>query len=196
MSERPACWLYAPYVFWYALCIFLHLYIYAYRKTEEKSSKFVHKFSCGEAKRTQKALIRDLVVRCRRIVEGYLVGCHLQPRCTKDRITAFCRWCGPVCTISLWPSALTGLVLQLGWGSVPLNLRPWLLVENRWMCPLQVGNDSLPQMKEVVYLGVFYMSEGTKEHEFGQTIGAPKAVLCSLSWTVVTKRELSQRAKL
>ncbi|KAL3060984.1 hypothetical protein OYC64_009239 [Pagothenia borchgrevinki] len=34
-------------------------------------------------------------------------------------------------------------------------------------CPLQVGNESLPQVKEFKYLGVLFSSEGTMEREMG-----------------------------
>ena len=63
-------------------------------------------------------------------------------------------------------------------------------------CPLQVGNESLPQVKEIKYLRVLLSSEGTMEREMGRRIGAAGAVLQSLYRTVVTKRELSQKAKL
>ncbi|KAK5888457.1 hypothetical protein CesoFtcFv8_014550 [Champsocephalus esox] len=63
-------------------------------------------------------------------------------------------------------------------------------------CPLQVGNESLPQVKELKYLGVLFSSEGTMEREMGRRIRAVGAVLQSLYRTVVTKRELSQKAKL
>ena len=63
-------------------------------------------------------------------------------------------------------------------------------------CQLQVGNESLPQVKEFKYLGVLFASEGTMEREIGRRIGAAGAVLRSLYRTVVTKRELSRKAKL
>jgi len=52
------------------------------------------------------------------------------------------------------------------------------------------------QVKEFKYLGVLFSSEGTMEREMGRRIGAVGAVLQSLYRTVVTKRELSQKAKL
>uniref|UniRef100_A0AAY5K902 Reverse transcriptase domain-containing protein n=1 Tax=Esox lucius TaxID=8010 RepID=A0AAY5K902_ESOLU len=61
---------------------------------------------------------------------------------------------------------------------------------------LQVGNEALPQVKEVKYLGVLFASEGTMEREIGRSIRAAGAVLHSLNHTVVTKRELSRKAKL
>ena len=63
-------------------------------------------------------------------------------------------------------------------------------------CPIRVGNDSLPQVREFKYLGVLFSSEGRMEHELDRRIGAAGAVLRSLYQTIVTKRELSQKAKL
>ncbi|KAK5868555.1 hypothetical protein PBY51_009556 [Eleginops maclovinus] len=63
-------------------------------------------------------------------------------------------------------------------------------------CPLQVGNEALPQVKEFKHLGVLFSSEGTMEREMGRRVGAAGTVLQSLYCTVVTKRELSQKAKL
>ena len=64
-------------------------------------------------------------------------------------------------------------------------------------CLLRVGNESLPQVKEFKYLGVLFTSEGTREREIGRRIGAAGgAVLHSLYRTIVTKRELSRKAKL
>ena len=51
-------------------------------------------------------------------------------------------------------------------------------------------------MKEFKYLGVLFLSEGAMEREMGRRIGAAGAVLQSLYRTVVTRRELSQKAKL
>ena len=61
-------------------------------------------------------------------------------------------------------------------------------------CLLRVRNESLAQVTE--YLGVWFASEGTMEHEIGRKIGAVGAVLHSLYRTIVTKRELSCKAKL
>uniref|UniRef100_A0A8C5CRJ5 Reverse transcriptase domain-containing protein n=1 Tax=Gadus morhua TaxID=8049 RepID=A0A8C5CRJ5_GADMO len=63
-------------------------------------------------------------------------------------------------------------------------------------CLLRVGNESLAQVKEFKYLGVLFASEGTMEREIGRRIGAAGAVLRSLYRTVVTKRELSRKAKI
>uniref|UniRef100_A0A671UC54 ribonuclease H n=1 Tax=Sparus aurata TaxID=8175 RepID=A0A671UC54_SPAAU len=63
-------------------------------------------------------------------------------------------------------------------------------------CLLQVGNVSLPQVKEFKYLGVLFMSEGMMGREIDRRVGAAGAVLHALHRTVVTKRELSRKAKL
>ena len=63
-------------------------------------------------------------------------------------------------------------------------------------CTVRVGNEILPQVKEFKYLGVLFTSEGRTEQEISRRIGAAGAVLQSLYRTVVTKRELSQKAKL
>ena len=52
----------------------------------------------------------------------------------------------------------------------------------------QVGNESLPQLKDFKYLGVFLASEGTVEREIGRRIGAAAAVLHLLYHTNVTKK--------
>ncbi len=51
-------------------------------------------------------------------------------------------------------------------------------------CPLQEGNESLPQVKEFMYLGVLFTSGGTTEQATGQRTGAGGAVLYSLYRTV------------
>ena len=63
-------------------------------------------------------------------------------------------------------------------------------------CPLQVGIESLTQVKEFKYLRVLFSTEGTMEREMGRRIGATGAVLLLLYRTVVTKTEVSQKAKL
>ena len=63
-------------------------------------------------------------------------------------------------------------------------------------CLLWVGNEFLLQVKEFKYLGILFMSEGTREREMGRSIGSAGAVLLSLCRTVMMKRELSQKAKL
>ena len=63
-------------------------------------------------------------------------------------------------------------------------------------CLLRVGNEFLPQVKEVKYLGILFSSEGTRECEMGRRIRAAGAVLRLLCRTMVMKRELSQKAKL
>ena len=51
-------------------------------------------------------------------------------------------------------------------------------------------------VKGFKYIGVLFTSEGGTEQEISRRIGASEAVLQSLYHTVVTKRELSQKAKI
>ncbi len=61
--------------------------------------------------------------------------------------------------------------------------------------PLRVGNESLPQVKKFKYLVILFTSEGTTERKIGQRIGTAGAVLHSLCSTVLTKVEMSQKAR-
>ena len=54
----------------------------------------------------------------------------------------------------------------------------------------------MPQVKEFKYLWVLFTSEGMMGREIDWRVGAAGAVLHALHRTVVTKRELSQKAKL
>ncbi len=63
-------------------------------------------------------------------------------------------------------------------------------------CSLWVRSELKPQAKEFKYLGVLLPSEGKMEHEMDRQIGAVAAVTKLLYWTIVVKRELSQKAKL
>ena len=63
-------------------------------------------------------------------------------------------------------------------------------------CLLRVGNESLPQVKEFKYLRVLFTSEGMLGREIDRRVGAVAVVLHGLHRMVVTKRELSRKAKL
>ena len=63
-------------------------------------------------------------------------------------------------------------------------------------CPPQVGGDSLLQVEEFTYLWVLFTSEGKMERKIDRRIGAASAVMRTLKWSHVVKRELSQKAKL
>ena len=63
-------------------------------------------------------------------------------------------------------------------------------------CLLQVGNESLPQVTDFKYFGILFTSEGMMGREIDQRVGAAGVVMHALHCTVVTKRELSQKAKL
>ena len=51
-------------------------------------------------------------------------------------------------------------------------------------------------MEEFKYLGVLFTSEGDMERQIGRRIGVALAVMRMLKWSVVVKRELSQKATL
>ncbi|MDF4355550.1 hypothetical protein P3445_23995, partial [Vibrio parahaemolyticus] len=71
-----------------------------------------------------------------------------------------------------------------------------VLSQKRVDCPLQVGGEVLPQVEEFKYLGILFTSEGRMEREIDRRIGAASAVMQALNWSIVVKRELSQKAKL
>ena len=51
-------------------------------------------------------------------------------------------------------------------------------------------------MEEFKYLGVLFMCEGRMQQEIDGRISAASAVMQTLCWSFVVKRELSQKAKL
>ncbi|KAK3506093.1 hypothetical protein QTP70_018234, partial [Hemibagrus guttatus] len=63
-------------------------------------------------------------------------------------------------------------------------------------CTLQVGWELLPQVEEFKYLGVLLTSEGRMDREIDRRISAVAAVMRFMYWSVVVKKELSQKAKL
>ncbi|KAK3516854.1 hypothetical protein QTP70_027075 [Hemibagrus guttatus] len=63
-------------------------------------------------------------------------------------------------------------------------------------CTLQVGGEVLPQVEEFKYLGVLFTSEGRMDREIDRRVGAAAAVMRSMYWSVVVKKELSRKAKL
>ncbi len=71
-----------------------------------------------------------------------------------------------------------------------------VLSQKRVASPLQVGGVLLPQVVEFKYLGVLFTSEGRMEREIDRRIGAASAVMRSMYWSVVVKKELSHKAKL
>ncbi|KAI3352274.1 hypothetical protein L3Q82_005251 [Scortum barcoo] len=71
-----------------------------------------------------------------------------------------------------------------------------VLDRKRVVCPLRVSGEVLPQVEEFKYLGVLFTSEGKMEREIDRRIGAASAVMRSVYWTVVVKKELSRKAKL
>ena len=80
--------------------------------------------------------------------------------------------------IGLQPS-----VMLPKWESVPPNLMPYFSARKR------------SQMKESKHLGVLFTTEETMEQEIDRQIPAASAVMRTLHWSIVVKRELSWKAK-
>jgi len=51
-------------------------------------------------------------------------------------------------------------------------------------------------VEEFKYLGTLFTSDGKWEQEMERQIGASSAVMRALLWSVVVKREVSQKGKL
>ncbi|KAK3547561.1 hypothetical protein QTP86_024709 [Hemibagrus guttatus] len=71
-----------------------------------------------------------------------------------------------------------------------------VLDQKKVACTLQVGGEVLPQVGEFKYLGVLFTSEGRMDREIDRWIGAAAAVMRSMYWSVVVKKELSRKVKL
>ncbi|KAK3538555.1 hypothetical protein QTP86_006718 [Hemibagrus guttatus] len=71
-----------------------------------------------------------------------------------------------------------------------------VLDRKKVVCTLQVGGEVLPQVEEFKYLGILFTSEGRMDREIDRQIGAAAAVMRSMYWSVVVKKELSRKAKL
>ena len=63
-------------------------------------------------------------------------------------------------------------------------------------CVLQVNGATLKQVEKFKYLGVAFTSDERKDEELGSRIGRAGAVIRALHYSVVMKRELSNKAKL
>ncbi|KAK3538438.1 hypothetical protein QTP86_003713 [Hemibagrus guttatus] len=63
-------------------------------------------------------------------------------------------------------------------------------------CTHQVGGEFLPQVEEFKYLRVLFMSERRMDRKLDRRICAAAAVMRSMYWSVVVKKELSRKAKL
>ena len=71
-----------------------------------------------------------------------------------------------------------------------------LLSRNPRKCTLQVCGNTLQQVEKFKYVGVAFTSDGWRSEEIDTRIGKANAVLRELYRSVVTKRELSNNAKL
>jgi len=63
-------------------------------------------------------------------------------------------------------------------------------------CALPVSSSILEQVEKFKYLGVIFTSDRRPGKEIDTRFGKSNAVLRELYWSVVTKRELSNTAKL
>ena len=70
------------------------------------------------------------------------------------------------------------------------------LSRNPDQCVLQVIGATLKQVEKFKYLGVAFTSDGRQDEELDTGIGKASAVMRALHYSVVTKRELSKKAKL
>ncbi|KAK3534172.1 hypothetical protein QTP86_002515 [Hemibagrus guttatus] len=79
---------------------------------------------------------------------------------------------------------------------ITFKSKAMVLDRKKVACPRQVGGEFIPQVEEFKYLGVLFMSEGRMERETDRWIGAAAAVMQSMYWFVVVKKELSRKVKL
>jgi len=70
------------------------------------------------------------------------------------------------------------------------------MVLNWKECSLWVGDESLPHAEELKYLGILFTSDGRLKGEKDRRTGVSSAVSSVLLWSVMMKRELSQKTKL
>ncbi|KAI3353356.1 hypothetical protein L3Q82_019891 [Scortum barcoo] len=63
-------------------------------------------------------------------------------------------------------------------------------------CSLWVGSELLLQEKEFKYLSVLFRSESKMECKIDTQTGPASALLQTLYWTIVVKRDFSRKAKL
>ncbi|MDG2595023.1 reverse transcriptase domain-containing protein, partial [Vibrio parahaemolyticus] len=71
-----------------------------------------------------------------------------------------------------------------------------VLSRKRVDCPLEVGEEVLPQVEEFKYLGILFTSEGRMEREMDRRVGVASAVMRALRRSVMVKTELGRKAKL
>ena len=71
-----------------------------------------------------------------------------------------------------------------------------VLSQKRVGCFLRVGSEVLSQVEELKCLRVLFSSEQGVEWEIDRQISGASAVVQTLYWAVMAKRELSQKATL
>ena len=70
------------------------------------------------------------------------------------------------------------------------------LLKNPDQCVLQVNGATLKQVEKFKYLGVAFTCDGRQDEELDTRIGKASAVMRTLHYSFVMKRELSKKAKL
>lgn len=71
-----------------------------------------------------------------------------------------------------------------------------VLSQKTEVCPLWVGNESLPQVEGFKYLGIPFTSERRVEWQIDKQLAVEGAVMWTLHQCVVEKRDMSMKVKL
>lgn len=106
-------------------------------------------------------------------------------------------FCGPVGVIVSWSPTLTGAVNSFVWSKYDEDQHFWRngsQLEN-WLL-FCVRDEMLPQVEEFQYLRVLFMGDREKGHMIDNWIGEASAVLRTLYWSFVMKKEQNCKAKL
>jgi len=118
----------------------------------------------------------------------------------QDQQFAFCGWFGIDCIFSTEFSTYTWSVLRCVRPRGNENLKRsgycGSRSRNPRQCTLQISGNTLQQVEKFKYLGVVFTSDGRRNKEIDTRIGEANAALCEPFCSVVTKRELSNTAKL
>lgn len=70
-----------------------------------------------------------------------------------------------------------------------------IVLSGKWVeYLLWVGDEVLPQVEEFKFLRIFSSNKEKMEREVDRWMGAMSAMIQALYWSVVVKRELSQKA--
>lgn len=110
--------------------------------------------------------------------------------CFADHVIDFRRW-PPAC-----PWAVCSWVWS-GWMRISSYMSEAMVLSQKTeVCPLWVGNESLPQVEGFKYLGIPFTSERRVEWQIDKQLGVEGAVMWTLHQCVVEKRDMSMKVKL